>query len=108
MPITYPCPVEVAVNLVGDKWKILIIRNLLLLGTQRFLELHKGIEGISQKMLTQQLRQLETDGLIMRKIYPVSPPKVEYSLTDFGQSFKPIFDAMFVWGNAYIQNNEKS
>jgi DNA-binding HxlR family transcriptional regulator len=93
------CPIEVVVNLLGDKWKVLIMRNLLLKGTQRFGELNRGINGVSQKMLTQQLRQLETDGLIGRKIYPEVPPRVEYSLTEFGQTLKPIFDAMHIWGD---------
>jgi DNA-binding HxlR family transcriptional regulator len=97
------CPIEVVVNLLGDKWKVLIMRNLLLRGTQRFGELNRGINGVSQKMLTQQLRQLETDGLISRKIYPEVPPRVEYSLTEFGQTLKPIFDAMHIWGTSYLE-----
>lgn len=101
------CPIEVTVNLVGDKWKVLIMRNLLLKGTQRFGELGKGINGISQKMLTQQLRQLEMDGLIERKVYAQVPPRVEYSLTEFGQSLKPIFEAMHNWGTNYLEKNEK-
>lgn len=103
MDISFPCPIEVTVNLIGDKWKVLIMRNLLLLGTQRFAELHKGIKGISEKMLTQQLRKLEADGLVFRKVYAEVPPKVEYSLTDFGLSLKPIFDSMHIWGTHYIQ-----
>jgi DNA-binding HxlR family transcriptional regulator len=97
------CPIEVTVNLLGDKWKVLIVRNLLLRGTQRFGELNKGINGVSQKMLTQQLRQLETDGLIARKVYPEVPPRVEYSLTEFGQTLKPIFQAMHNWGTGYLE-----
>jgi DNA-binding HxlR family transcriptional regulator len=103
MDLSFPCPIEVTVKLIGDKWKVLIMRNLLLLGTQRFAELNKGINGISEKMLTQQLRKLEADGLISRKVYAEVPPKVEYSLTDFGLSLKPIFDAMHIWGTNYIQ-----
>lgn len=99
------CPIEVTVNLLGDKWKVLIMRNLLLRGTQRFGELHKGINGVSQKMLTQQLRQLETDGLVARKVYPEVPPRVEYSLTELGQTLKPIFDAMHTWGTGYLGTN---
>ena len=97
------CPIEVVVNLLGDKWKVLIMRNLLLKGTQRFGELNRGINGVSQKMLTQQLRQLEADGLIGRKIYPEVPPRVEYSLTEFGQTLKPVFDAMHNWGTGYLE-----
>jgi len=73
-------------------------------GTQRFNELNKGIEGISQKMLTQQLRQMETDGLIRRKVYPEVPPKVEYSLTELGQTLKPVLDAMSHWGTEHINS----
>jgi DNA-binding HxlR family transcriptional regulator len=98
------CPIEVVVNLLGDKWKVLIVRNLLLRGTQRFGELNRGINGVSQKMLTQQLRQLETDGLIRRKIYPEVPPRVEYSLTEFGETLKPIFEAMHNWGTDYLEH----
>ncbi|MFT8351198.1 winged helix-turn-helix transcriptional regulator [Clostridium saccharoperbutylacetonicum] len=104
MDMSFPCPIEVTVNLIGDKWKVLIMRNLLLLGTQRFAELDKGINGISQKMLTQQLRKLETDGLIFRKVYAEVPPRVEYSLTEFGLSLKPIFDSLHMWGTNYIQS----
>ncbi|GCF83508.1 MarR family transcriptional regulator [Geobacter sp. SVR] len=96
------CPIEVTVNLLGDKWKVLIMRNLLLRGTQRFGELSRGINGVSQKMLTQQLRQLEKDDLVTRKVYPEVPPRVEYSLTDFGRSLKPIFEAMNSWGTNYL------
>ena len=99
------CPIEVTVNFLGDKWKVLIMRNLLLRGTQRFGELSRGINGISQKMLTQQLRQLEADGLIARKVYAQVPPRVEYSLTGFGHSLKPIFDAMHSWGTSYLDNS---
>ena len=91
------------VNLLGDKWKVLIMRKLLLRGTQRLGELNRGINGVSQKMLTQPLRQLETDGLIVRKIYPEVPPRFEYSLTELGQTLKPIFDAMQNWGICYLE-----
>jgi DNA-binding HxlR family transcriptional regulator len=99
------CPIEVTVNLIGDKWKVLILRNLLLKGTQRFGELGRGINGISQKMLTQQLRKLEVDGLIERKVYAQVPPRVEYSLTEFGRSLKPILEAMHNWGINYLENS---
>ena len=79
------------------------MRNLLLRGTQRFGELNRGINGVSQKMLTQQLRQLEKDGLIDRKIYPEVPPRVEYSLTEFGKTLEPIFAAMHTWGTSYLE-----
>ena len=95
-----PCPVQTAVQIIGNKWKLLIIRNLLQ-GTQRFNELKRGIEGISQKVLTENLRSLEDDGIIKREVYPEIPPKVEYSLTDIGLSLKPVFDTLIQWGNEY-------
>lgn len=106
MPCDKSCPIEHTVNLIGHKWKVLIIRNLHNNGTQRFSELSKGINGISQKMLTQQLRQLETDGIIERKVYPEVPPRVEYSLTDLGTSLKPILEAMNTWGIEHIKQNK--
>ena len=98
MPCDKSCPIEYTVNLIGHKWKVLILRNLFNNGTQRFSDLSKGINNISQKMLTQQLRQLEADGIISRKVYPEVPPKVEYSLTLIGESLKPILDEMNRWG----------
>jgi DNA-binding HxlR family transcriptional regulator len=103
MPCDKSCPIEHTVNLIGHKWKVLIIRNLFNNGTQRFSELSKGISGISQKMLTQQLRQLESDGIVHRKVYPEVPPRVEYSLTELGHSLKPILDSMNTWGVEHIK-----
>lgn len=94
------CPVETALSLMGDKWKILIVRDLLV-GTKRFGELKKSLTGISQKVLTQHLRIMEESGLINRKVYAEVPPRVEYSLTDLGYSLKPIHDAMWKWGEEY-------
>ncbi len=94
------CPVEVTLSLLGNKWKVLILRELLK-GTCRFGELSRAISGISQKMLTQQLRQMEKDCIIRRKVYPEVPPRVEYSLTDIGNSLKPVLDAMHKWGMNY-------
>lgn len=74
--------------------------------TQRFNQLENGIKGISQKMLTQQLRQMEADGLIIRKVYPEVPPKVEYSLSELGRSLKPVLDSMNIWGENYIKANK--
>jgi DNA-binding HxlR family transcriptional regulator len=85
---------------MGDRWKILILRDLLT-GTKRFGELKKSLMGISQKVLTQHLRAMEASGLVSRKVYAEVPPKVEYSLTDFGNSLKPILDAMWLWGEQY-------
>lgn len=105
MPCDKSCPIEHTVDLIGHKWKVLILRNLFRNGTQRFGEIYKGIEGVSQKMLTQQLRQLEADGIIYRKVYPEVPPKVEYSLTALGSSLKPILDEMNKWGTEHLKQN---
>lgn len=94
------CPVELTVGLIGDKWKILIIRDLLT-GTKRFGELKKSLNSITQKVLTNKLREMEASGLVKRKVYPEVPPRVEYSLTDTGLSLKPILDSMVEWGNNY-------
>ena len=97
------CPVAVTVSLIGNKWKLLIIRNLLM-RPWRFNELHRDLEGISQKVLTDNLRQLESDGIITRTVYPEVPPRVEYALSDLGNSMRPILDAMQEWGNSYKKN----
>lgn len=94
------CPVEITMGLIGDKWKVLIIRDLLT-GTKRFGELKKSLSGISQKVLTNNLRQMESSGLVLRKVYAEVPPKVEYSLSDTGLSLKPILDSMVNWGEDY-------
>ena len=98
------CPVEITMGLIGDKWKVLIIRDLLT-GTKRFGELKKSLSGITQKVLTNNLRQMESSGLISRKVYAEVPPKVEYSLSDIGLSLKPILDSMVQWGNEYHKNH---
>jgi len=89
-------PVELTLALLGDKWKILILCQLFK-GTKRFNEIFRSISNINQKMLTQQLRSLEKDGFIIRKVYPEVPPKVEYSLTPLGRSLNPVIEAMFDW-----------
>ena len=94
------CPLEITMGLIGDKWKVLIIRDLLT-GTKRFGELKKSLNGITQKVLTNNLRQMEASGLVNRKVYAEVPPRVEYSLTETGWSLKPILDSMVVWGNSY-------
>lgn len=94
------CPVATTVALIGSKWKLLILRDLLS-RPWRFNELKKDLEGISQKVLTDSLRSLETDGIITRTVYPQVPPRVEYALTDLGRSLKPILDAMLDWGASY-------
>ena len=94
------CPVATTVQLIGSKWKLLIIRNLQT-RPWRFNELKKDLEGISQKVLTDSLRSMEEDGIIIRTVYPEVPPRVEYSLSELGQSMKPILDSMAKWGNDY-------
>ncbi len=94
------CPVETTLTLIGNKWKVLILRDLLP-GTKRFGELKKSIGGVSQKVLTAQLRDMEDNGLVHRKVYAEVPPKVEYSLTDLGHSLKPILNALQNWGEEY-------
>jgi DNA-binding HxlR family transcriptional regulator len=105
------CPVETTLRLIGGRWKVLVIRELSK-GVRRFGELQRALTGITQKMLTQQLREMEKDGIIHRKIYLQVPPKVEYSLTPLGESLKPILDAMRNWGISYLdtidQKQEKS
>ena len=90
--------------LIGNKWKVLILRDLLQ-GTKRFGELQQSIGTVSQKVLTSQLRAMESNGLINRKVYPEVPPRVEYSLTELGQSLKPILDAMWNWGEEFKARN---
>ena len=100
-PSTYPeCPVEITLMLIGNKWKVLILRDLFS-GTKRFNELKSSLNGISQKVLTTQLRAMEADGLVHREVFAEVPPRVEYSLTDVGRSLRPILDAMIDWGTAY-------
>lgn len=94
------CPVETALVLMGDRWKMLIVRDLLT-GTKRFGELKKSLVGISQKVLTQHLRHMEANGLVSRKVYAEVPPRVEYTLTEVGQSLRGIHDAMMQWGEEY-------
>lgn len=98
------CPVATTVDLIGNKWKVLIIRELLK-GTYRFNELHKSIEGISQKVLTENLRKLEADGIIDRTVYAEVPPKVEYSLSELGDTLRPIIEAMREWGTDYLNGD---
>lgn len=94
------CPVATTVTLIGSKWKLLIIRNLRM-RPWRFNELKKNLEGISQKSLTDSLRSLEEDGVVVRTVYPEVPPRVEYSLSELGESMRPILDAMEAFGANY-------
>lgn len=95
------CPVATTVQLIGNKWKLLILRNLIYTGKQRFTDFVKSIPGISKKVLTDNLRALEDDGLIEREVYAEVPPRVEYSLSDLGRTLKPVLDAMSDWGTDY-------
>ena len=98
------CPVATTVQLIGNKWKLLILRNLLI-RPWRFNELRKDLDGISQKVLTESLRSMESDGIIVRTVYAEVPPRVEYSLSELGETLRPILDAMKAWGTEYKQNN---
>ena len=95
------CPVEITLQLIGDRWKLLIMRDLLE-GTKRFGELKKSVGTISQKVLTSNLRGMEDNGILTRKVYAEVPPKVEYTLTEIGYSLKPILDSMVELGADYI------
>lgn len=96
------CPVETTLLLLSDKWKVLILRDLID-GTKRFGELKKSIGNVSQKVLTANLRSMEEDGLVSRTVYPEVPPRVEYTLTETGCSLKPVLDSLWNWGEQYKQ-----
>ncbi len=91
------CPIEIALEVIGGMWKVIVVRELLT-GTKRYSELHRGLRHATHKMLAQQLRQLERDGVLDRKVYPQVPPKVEYSLTPLGRELGPLLDSMSAWG----------
>lgn len=94
------CPVETAARIIGSKWKLMVLRELVN-GTRRYNELRKGIPQISQKVLTENLKAMESDGIVIRTAYAEIPPRVEYSLSELGMSLKPIMDEMAVWGGIY-------
>lgn len=100
------CPVATTVQIIGSKWKLLILRNLMQ-RPWRFNELRKDLDGISQKVLTDSLRSLESDGIVTRMVYPEVPPRVEYSLSELGETIRPILDAMAVWGTSYKEQITK-
>ena len=100
------CPVATTVQLIGSKWKLLILRNLMA-RPWRFNELRKGIEGISQKVLTESLRSMEADGLITRTVFAEVPPHVEYSLSELGEAMRPIIQSMEAGGNFYKQQTSR-
>ncbi|WP_182188146.1 winged helix-turn-helix transcriptional regulator [Pectinatus frisingensis] len=103
---SFSCPVEAVVNLIGGKYKTVILWHLIN-NTLRFNQLQKQIPQATPKMLTQQLRELEHDGIVNRKVYPVVPPKTEYSLSQFGLSLIPVLDSMRKWGVEYIKSAGK-
>jgi DNA-binding HxlR family transcriptional regulator len=95
------CPIEVSIEVFGGTWKVIIVRELLT-GTKRYSELHRALKRVTHKMLAQQLRELEADGVINRKVYPQVPPKVEYSLTPLGDALGPILETMQSWGKRVL------
>ena len=97
-----PCPVEVTLEVIGGKWKALILF-WLRDQTLRFSELRRRIPGVSERMLTQQLRELEGHGIVHREVHPEVPPRVEYSLTDYGRTLRPVTEAMCAWGKAHLR-----
>lgn len=101
------CKVEEALEIVVGKWKPVILLHLLHEGTKRFSELKRSMPGITQKMLTKQLRELEDEDIIQRVIYPQVPPKVEYSMTDYGRTLAPILEAMHEWGEKHVLHKQK-
>ena len=102
------CRVEDALSILVGKWKPIILLHLLKNGTQRFSELKRRMPGITQKMLTNQLRELENEDIIQRVVYPQVPPKVEYSITEYGRSLEPILHAMHEWGTKHtLQSRDK-
>ena len=98
------CPVETTLMLIGDKWKVLILRELMS-GTKRFGQLKKAIGHVTQKVLTAQLRDMEGKGILTRKVYAEVPPRVEYTLTETGYSLRPVLDSMVAWGTDYQRKN---
>ena len=98
------CPVATTVSLIGNKWKLLILRNLLV-RPWRFNEMQRSLDGISQKVLTDNLRAMERDGIITRTVYAEVPPRVEYALSEVGESMRPILDTMQQWGIAYKERD---
>lgn len=96
------CPVETALSVIGGKWKVVILWRLAA-DTKRFNELERSISSITRKMLTQQLRELERDGFVIRTVYNQVPPKVEYSLSDYGTTFMPVMQALAQWGLTHLE-----
>lgn len=103
----YSCPIEDTLSVIGGVWKVIIIRELLD-GTRRYSQLHRKLDGVTHKMLTQQLRELETDGVVHREVYRVVPPKVEYSLTPLGRKLSPLLDTMREWGVSLVEERDRN
>lgn len=99
------CPVATTISLLNNQWKILIMRELLLHPSERYSELQHSVAGISQKMLTQSLHEMTADGIVQRQVFPEVPPRVEYRLTELGQSMDPILKTMHNWGNQYLASH---
>lgn len=99
------CPVATTISLLNSQWKILIMRELLLHPSERYSELQHSVAGISQKMLTQSLHEMTADGIVQRQVFPEVPPRVEYRLTELGQSTDPILKTMHNWGNQYLASH---
>jgi DNA-binding HxlR family transcriptional regulator len=104
---TPECPVEAALSVIGGRWKILVICRLFE-GKHRFNEMRRSIAGVSQRMLAQSLRELERDGVVERRVFPESPPRVEYGLTAFGRTLEPVLDRPCEWGETYQSRAAKS
>lgn len=107
VPITEQCPIDIALNMISGKWKMAILWQLTK-GTIRFNQLERLLPNITQKILTQQLRELEADGLIKRQIYPELPPKVEYSFSELGQTLIPILNLLCQWGKDYKESSRSN
>lgn len=106
LPQTGSCPITTTVSLLSSKWKLLIVYDLLK-GTKRYSELKQSVAGVSQKRLTQSLRELEQDGLVLREVFPVIPPRVEYRLSPLGDSLRPLFSALKDRGLMYLELKQK-
>lgn len=106
MAVDYHCPVEATLDVIGGKWKVVILFHLTHDGTHRFAELRRKIPGISERMLTQQLRELEGDGIVHREVYAEVPPKVEYSPTEYGKTLRPITEVMCEWGKRHVKRTK--
>ncbi len=104
----YTCPITATMKVLGGKWKPILINAIYFTAPARFGELKRSVNGITQSMLTQQLRELEEDGIIRRKIYAEIPPRVEYTLTEFGLTLSPILQSMAIWGKEYRINKQKA